>query len=201
MRLLPKLTSRLPMLVLSILTLVTAPSVADWTLNNDKSNLNFTSVKKSSIVEVHHFSKLSGSVTENSGKANIEINLASVETMIPIRNERIQSLLFQTNMYPKANISADINMADIKQLKAGESFKHQQKLILDLHGIKNEVVADILVTKLVGNKINVSSLKPVVIHAADFKLVEGINALRDIASLPSITTQVPVTFNLVFDHN
>ncbi|MDU0111810.1 YceI family protein [Psychrosphaera aquimarina] len=194
-------TKRLPLLFLPLLTLVSAPSFADWTLNNDKSNLNFISVKKSSIVEVHHFTQLSGSVAETAGKANIEINLTSVDTMIPIRNERIQSLLFQTNMYPKANISADINVAEFKQLKAGESFKTKQTLVLDLHGVKNEMTADILVTKLVGNKINVSSLKPVVLKASDFKLVQGINDLRDIASLPSITTEVPVTFNLVFDAN
>ncbi|MBU2918781.1 YceI family protein [Psychrosphaera sp. F3M07] len=198
MKLTPKLTSRLSLL---LLTLVSASSFADWTLNNDKSNLNFISVKKSSIVEVHHFSQLAGSVKDSSGKANIEINLASVETLIPIRNERIQSLLFQTNMYPKASISADINVADVNQLKPGESFKTKQTLVLDLHGVKDELVADIQVTKLMNNSLNVSSLKPVVLKAADFKLVEGINDLRDIASLPSITTQIPVTFNLVFDIN
>ena len=198
MKLTPKLTSRLSLL---LLTLVSASSFADWTLNNDKSNLNFISVKKSSIVEVHHFSQLTGSVKDSSGKANIEINLASVETLIPIRNERIQSLLFQTNMYPKASIRADINVADVNQLKAGESFKTKQTLVLDLHGVKNELVADMQVTKLMNNSLNVSSLKPVVLKAADFKLVEGINDLRDIASLPSITTQIPVTFNLVFDIN
>jgi polyisoprenoid-binding protein YceI len=193
-----KLSAKLASSFLLPLVFAAAPSTADWTLNNDKSNVNFVSVKKSSIVEVHHFSELSGVVTEKNSKATIEITLASPETMIPIRHDRLQSMLFQTNMYPKAIISADINTTDVNKLKAGESFNRTQKLTLDLHGITNELTAEIQVTKLANNSINVSSLKPIVVNASDYKLVEGINALRDIAGLPSITTQVPVTFNLVF---
>jgi len=182
------------------LLLASASSFADWTLNNEKSNLNFISVKKSAIVEVHHFKTLTGTVEDKSGKTSVEIDLTSPETMIPIRNDRLQSMLFQTDLYPKAIITANVDTKKVSQLKLGQSLQYKQTLTLDLHGIKNEFVADVQVTKLMANAINVSSVKPVVLNAADFKLVEGINALRDIAGLPSITTQVPVTFNLVFDN-
>lgn len=181
------------------LMFVSASSFADWTLNNDKSNLNFISVKKSAVVEVHHFKTLSGTVDDKSGKTSVEIDLTSPETMIPIRNDRLQSMLFQTDMYPKAIIMAKVDAKKVNQLKSGQSFQDKQTLTLDLHGVKKLFIADIQVTKLTANAINVSSVKPIVLNAADFKLVEGINALRDIAGLPSITTQVPVTFNLVFD--
>ena len=45
----------------------------------------------------------------------------------------------------------------------------------------------------------VATTAPVVIKAEDFNLVEGVNALRDVAGLPSITLAVPVTATLFFN--
>ena len=84
-----------------LLLLFSSSTFSDWTLINEKSKLNFISTKASNIEEIHTFTMLSGKVTEN-GKALIEIDLGSVETLIPIRNERMKNLLFQTKIYPKA---------------------------------------------------------------------------------------------------
>ena len=67
------------------LALLTASSsvLADWTLSPE-STLRFISTKNTNISEVHHFRSMSGSVTDD-GKANVLINLTSVETGIPIR--------------------------------------------------------------------------------------------------------------------
>jgi hypothetical protein len=43
------------------------------------------------------------------------------------------------------------------------------------------------------------SKKPVVVNAPEFKLAEGVEALREIAGLPSISLAVPVSFVLAFD--
>lgn len=198
MKLSKKFTSSLLLPLLLSTAFISNKSFADWTLNNDKSTLSFVSVKSSAIAEVHYFKQLSGSV-DKAGKTSIDVDLGSPETMIPIRNDRLQSMLFQTEMYSKAIIMANIDLTKVSKLAIGESYTQKQTFVLDLHGSKNELSAELQITKLVNNAINVTSLKPVVLNAADFKLVEGINALRDIAGLPSITTQVPVTFNLVFD--
>jgi hypothetical protein len=198
MKLSKKITSSLLLPLLLSTAFVSSKAFADWTLNNDKSTLSFVSVKSSAIAEVHYFKQLSGSV-DKSGKASVEVDLASPETMIPIRNDRLQSMLFQTELYSKAVVMANIDFAQLSKLAIGESFTQKQTVVLDLHGNKNELATELQITKLVNDAINVSSIKPIVLNAADFKLVEGINALRDIAGLPSITTQVPVTFNLVFD--
>lgn len=197
MKLSKKITSSLLLPLLLSTAFVSSKSFADWTLNNDKSTLSFVSVKSSAIAEVHHFKKLSGSL-DKSGKTNVVIDLTSPETMIPIRNDRLQSMLFQTEVYSKAVISANIDFTLLSKVAIGDSFTQKQTFLLDLHGNKSELSAELQITKLVNNEILVSSIKPVILNAADFKLVEGINALRDIAGLPSITTQVPVTFNLVF---
>lgn len=190
-----KLFSILPVLCLS---LISTSLYADWSLDNSLSTLNFVSIKKSSIAEVHHFSELSGQLVKKSGKAKIEINLASVETLIPIRNERLQSLLFNTSTFPTATITADFSSTELAQLKLGESQTKSQTLVLDLHGISRKMTAFIKVTKLSNNKIGVASIKPIILKANDFNLVEGIKALQTIANLPSIATQIPVSFDLVF---
>lgn len=42
----------------------------------------------------------------------------------------------------------------------------------------------------------VTSAQPVIINATDYGLTDGINKLRDLAGLPSISYAVPVTFTL-----
>jgi hypothetical protein len=52
------------------------------------------------------------------------------------------------------------------------------------------------VTKLANGSLLVNSVKPVIIKAVDFNLVKGIEKLRQLAGLPSISTTVPVSFVL-----
>ncbi|NVK24935.1 MAG: YceI family protein [Gammaproteobacteria bacterium] len=183
----------------SLLMLFSVQASANLSLNNEQSALHFVSVKKSSIAEVHHFSELAGKFDDQSGEVSIEINLASVETLIPIRNERMQALLFETELYPKAVISAKVDVSKINKLAVGEIYHTKQNFKLNLHGINNAMDAVVAITKLKNGKFNVTSVKPVIVQAANFELLNGINSLKNIANLPSITTQVPVTFNLVFE--
>ena len=77
-----------------------APAFAEsWTLDGEASKVAFGSVKKDTIGEVHHFKSVSGSV-DDAGKVTVEIDVASVETWIDIRNERFQKFVFDAA--PKA---------------------------------------------------------------------------------------------------
>ena len=78
------------------LTLLTQPALADWTLDNERSIVNFISIKNASIGEVHRFRSLAGSVSDD-GAVRLVIDLDSVETLIPIRNQRMRELLFETD--------------------------------------------------------------------------------------------------------
>ena len=62
-------------------------AAGDWTLDGEASKLAFGSVKKDAVGESHHFSGLSGGVAD--GIATISVDLASLETWIDIRNERM----------------------------------------------------------------------------------------------------------------
>ena len=48
------------------------------------------------------------------------------------------------------------------------------------------------------NSFDVSSLNPIVIHASQFSLAEGVESLRKVAGLQSIDLMVPVSFDLRF---
>ena len=71
-------------LLTSTLLILAAPlSFAEWTLSPD-SSVKFLSTKNTNITEVHEFTQVSGSVSDQ-GSAKIAIDLSSVETGIEIQ--------------------------------------------------------------------------------------------------------------------
>lgn len=185
-------------LILAIFfTLLSQASLADWKLDNNLSTLNFLSTKKGTVTETHSFTRLDGFVSSE-GKAEISIDLASVETHIAIRNERMQKLLFNIAKYTTATASLSLNPEQLKALNAGERIVMEPAAVINLHGLSKTVPVKLAVTALEGDKIQVHPLTPLLINAADFGLTAGIEALRTVAKLSSINTVVPTTFTLIF---
>jgi hypothetical protein len=54
------------------------------------------------------------------------------------------------------------------------------------------------VSRKADNGIVATSIQPILISAADFDLISGIEILQNLAGLNSIGLTVPVNFNLVF---
>jgi polyisoprenoid-binding protein YceI len=185
------------LLLLCLTVLLSFNAQADWKLNDDQSSVNFISIKKSTVGEVNHFNSLSGSL--KNGSARVVIDLSSVETNIPIRNERMQKMLFEVSKFSSATITAEIDSSKLDSLKGGERYQENINLILDLHGITNKITATVQVIKLSNSGILVYSVIPVIINASDFGLANGVEALREIANLPVISAAIPVTFSLVFN--
>ena len=161
----------------------------------EKSDIRFISVKNASFAEVHRFGSLSGSITGDS--VLVTIPLVDVQTRIPIRNERMREMLFNTDLYPKATLTADVDMAKIMALQSGEYADMDVAFVLDLHGSSRTLNAAVSVARL-GDEIHVSTLAPLVLNARDFELTAGIEKLREVAGLSNINTAVPVTARLVF---
>ena len=55
-----------------------------------------------------------------------------------------------------------------------------------------------LVVPIDDNTVSVTTVAPIVVNANALELVTGIEALREVAGLPSISYSVPVTFSLTF---
>ena len=71
-------------IVSALLASLPLSALGDWKLVPGESDIAFATIKNSAVVESHTFERFSGEVTL-SGAANIRVDLASVETRIPIK--------------------------------------------------------------------------------------------------------------------
>ena len=172
-------------------------AAAHWELDNNSSTLSFVTVKADHVGEVHTFDQLSGDINDD-GSVQITIELASVNTLIDIRNERMQNMLFETNLFPQATISGEIDLDAVAAMDAGVSQAISVDFDLAIHGESSSYTADLLVTRTESGVL-ASTVKPIIVMADTHGLVSGVEALREVAGLPSISRAVPVSFNVVFE--
>jgi polyisoprenoid-binding protein YceI len=171
---------------------------SDWVVDNEQSQLSFVSVKKVNIAEVHHFSQLSGGLTEG-GEFIMDIELASVNTGIEIRDSRMKEFLFKVTDFPEARLSAQLDTELFESLAVGESAPATVEGNLSLHGQQQMLSFDVLVTKVSAEKLLVVSAQPAILNVADYELTQGVEKLRELAGLPSISQAVPVSFYLTLN--
>lgn len=187
---------------LSVATFVVGTSLAsvafaDWSLIQKNSDLNFTSIKSGTVAEVHTFDQFSGHISDE-GAFSLSIDLASVNTQIEIRDQRMQEHLFEVARFPSATITGKVDKKWLKKLGNARPQRLETSVEIDLHGMKMSKKVELQVTKLNRKQILVSSVEPIVLNAADFGLSEGVAALKKLAGLPSIAEAVPVNINLLF---
>ncbi|MCG9757876.1 MULTISPECIES: YceI family protein [Pseudoalteromonas] len=176
--------------------LISSQAFAAWQFNQQQSDVSFVSVKQTSVAEVHHFKTIDSTLSAK-GELEVNIDLASVETMIPIRNERMQKMLFNVAQHPKAKVNADVSEV-LAKLKVGTQKINDVTATLTLHGQIQKISLDLLITKS-ANGLVVTPVHAFILDSKQFGLDKGIEALREIAGLKTIATSVPVSFNLVFD--
>lgn len=168
---------------------------ADWTIDNEYSRLSFVSIKADTVAEVHHFQELEGWLGAD-GRFRLNIMLASVETGIPIRNERMRELFFNTAEFPTASLSADVDMSPLLSLVVGAQTTMVSEAQLTLLGNSTDLTIETVVARLDANTLLITSAQPIVVDAGALGLTQGVEQLRQIAGLPSISPAVPVSFRL-----
>lgn len=183
--------------VATLALLAAAPVHAGWKLNNDKSSISYLSTKvvaggAASVAEENRFTKLTGSVDDD-GNAVVSIDLSSVETNIPIRNERMLKFVFEVADFPEATIKAKVS----RDLTRSGVHATELPMTLSLHGIEKELNVPVLIA-VDGWNVSVVSTKPVLLNAAEFGFEGGLKKLTEIAGLLHIPYTVPVSFNLSF---
>lgn len=180
----------------AIATFAASPALAEgWTLDNDASRLAFGSIKKNIIGEVHSFESLSGTVNAE-GQANINIDLASVETNIDIRNERMAEHVFK--FAPSATISAQFEAEEIDALAVGDSTVMDIEAVLTLLGVDTEFYTEVFVMRVADDKVMVTTNDMVFLTTEDLEVDQGIDKLKELAELSGITRAAPVTLRFVF---
>jgi polyisoprenoid-binding protein YceI len=153
-------------------------------------------VKNAVIAETHEFLAVSGAV--DAGEAAVTIALGSVETLIPIRNERMREMLFEVASFPEATLTAPVGQGRLEALAPGESVEQRLSGTLALKGQSIPLELAVRVSRQGTDAVRVESLGPVMVSAEQLGLAPGVEALRAIAGLNSITPMVPVSFSLLF---
>lgn len=184
---------------LSVLFLM-LPAHAEWTLDNEASRLTFVSTKAGSAAEVHTFGALEGEVDAD-GNATIVIDLKTVDTAIEIRDERMREMLFETSTYPTATLAAVVDLGAVESIAVGATEVMTTEGQLGIHGTSVSLTIDMTVARLDENRVLAISRNPLVVNASQVGLLAGVEKLREIAGLPSISPAVPVNFMLAFERN
>jgi len=184
-------------LFLALLGVLALPAQANWYLDNESSRLSFVTTHNSDISEVHRFLTLHGKI-DGQGVATLEVELESVSTGIPLRDERLRRDLFEIKTWPEAQIVAQINVQPISDLAPGAQLELRLPLVVKLRGKEHSYNAELLATRLDDRRFQVVTLEPLVLHAEDFDLLPGLATLRKAAGLSAISLSVPVGAVLIF---
>lgn len=193
-----KITRILGALALGAMMATGTASAASWTLDAEASLVSFGSVKKDRVGEVHSFESISGSV-DDAGMVTIDIDLASVQTGIAIRNERMVEHVFGGMGH--GMLQAQIDAASLSELAVGDTTVLDLEANLHLLGADIPVTTEMFVARLGEGRVMVTTNSMVFLSMEKAGVNDGITKLMELAKLPGITRTSPVTLRLIFDQD
>lgn len=188
---------KLILVCVMLLMLSSYPAFAkgNWVLDERNSHISFFTIKKNEIGESYIFFDFSGKISNNT--ASISILTDSVDTQVSIRDERIKEFLFDVKNNPTIEISSDVkNVFD--RLEKRSIITAEMPATLTLNGVTTIVRLNVSVSKKGKNELIVSSIKPIIIKAEDYRLTKGVKKLAELVGGISIISVVPVNFTLLF---
>ncbi|MHC6224210.1 YceI family protein [Pseudomonas sp. X10] len=188
---------KLPRFLLPLLLALSLPVQANWHLDGESSRLSFVTSKNGNTAEVHRFLVLHGKV-DRQGVAQLKIEMDSVSSGIPLRDERVRNDLFEYARFPEATVQAQLDLRPINDLANGAQLELRLPLSVTLHGKKHSYNALLLATRLDERRFQVVTLEPLMLRAEDFDLMPGLATLRKVAGVSSISPSVPVSAVLIF---
>ncbi|MCF6215318.1 MAG: YceI family protein [Emcibacter sp.] len=193
-----KKSSTIFALLLLTMGLIINPARADWILDQENSSLSFGSIKKNSIGESNSFYRLDGRITAG-GDITLLIDLTSVETWVDIRNARMKEFFFETYKFPMAELNGQIDMAQFESLEIGGQKSVEISFDLDFHGLQQTFDAQLVVLRLSDKSVVVIPDEIIFLDVEKFNLLPGLERLKKLANLPSISSSVPISFRLSFN--
>ena len=181
-----------------LLTLgVSLSAQANWYLDGESSRLSFITTQNANIADVHRFLVLHGKV-DRKGLAQLRIEIDSVNSAVPLRDERMRDVLFDFKHFPEAQISAQIDLQPINDLASGAQLELRLPVTVSLRGKQHTYQAELLATRLDERRFQVVTLEPLMLQAEDFGLQPELETLRKLAGLSAISFSVPVNAVLIF---
>lgn len=181
-----------------LLTLgVSLSAQANWYLDGESSRLSFITTQNANIANVHRFLVLHGKV-DRKGQAQLRIEMDSVNSAVPLRDERMRDVLFDFKHVPEAQITTQIDLQPINDLASGAQLELKLPVTVSLRGKQHTYEAELLATRLDERRFQVVTLEPLMLQAEDFGLQPELETLRKLAGLSAISFSVPVNAVLIF---
>ncbi|MCR9279539.1 MAG: YceI family protein [Pseudomonadaceae bacterium] len=176
-------------------------SPSHWLLDNERSSLSFVSIKAADLPETHRFTSLSGTVSDD-GSARVSIDLASVDTGIEIRDERMREIVFAPIAAAGSNATAvvttQIDLAAIQALPVGSQRDEMVELEIEFGPVTLSQTAEMTILKMASDEVVVTSRQPLLLNAGLLGIGEALDTLQALAGLPSISRAVPVDVQLTY---
>lgn len=185
------------LLILLISLIGSLANATEWNLVLERSTISYLSTKLpvedgSLIFEPNLFRKFSGVI--DGSEVNLTIELNSLDTKIPIRDERIAEHVFLSKQFPQALITASVVDLD----KMDKSIAKRVAAQLTLRGKTHSVNADLIIDRMDESTLAVQTSTPILIDTKAYGMLEGFGKLEEIAGLFYIPTTIPVSLHLVF---
>lgn len=184
--------------VLAASIMFTNTALADWVLDSNNSNLSYGSIKNGFIGESNTFKKISGNIDDN-GHINIDIDLASVDTKLELRDQRMRDIVFKVAENATAKLTGDMNLEAHHDQAIGTSKVIEATIGIELVGQKIDYDVMLTVTRLAENKVMITPHGVIFLDVEDFELADAIEKLRELAGLDTIATVAPMSFYLTFE--
>ena len=169
----------------------------DWLLNPKLSNVYMQTVKANAVFETHQFAAVEGNVGKE-GDVSIRIDLASLETGIDVRDVRMRFLMFETFKYPHALITAKLDKDKVRAISSETRIAYPLAFTLDMHGVKQEMKAQVWITRIGDTTVSVSTIQPIVVTTDSVGLSKNLAKLIEVIGGTPIASAASITFDLVF---
>jgi len=184
-------------------SLTCATSQAAWRVDSGQSTFSFTTTKAArpgavALAEVQTFRQIDGSIGDD-GKLVFDVDLASVETNIDLRNQRLKDMLFKVADHPKAVFNGDVDMRRVQALHTGASMDIDVSGALAISGVARPLSASLRVVKLANGALFVGTRLPVVVNLKDYGLQDEVEALRALMNLDVLAGSAPVSFAVMLE--
>ena len=182
-------------------SLASTASHAAWRVDSGQSTFSFTTTKAArpgaaALAEVQTFRQVGGSVGDD-GRLVFDVELASVETNIGLRNERLKDLLFRVADHPKAVFTGTVDMRRVQMLRAGASADIDVSGALTISGETRPLTASLRVVRLANGALCVATRMPIVVNLKDYGLQDEVEALRALMNLDVLASSAPVSFTVM----
>ncbi len=169
---------------------------AQWTLDEEISNVSFGSIKNDAVGESHSFESLSGTVDAD-GNVSVILDLTSVQTNIDIRNERMGEHVFAGAA--SAELTATVDMEAMNALAVGEATTMEVDGTLLLLGGDLPLYVNMFVLRTSEDQVLVTTDGMLFVTTEEAGVDAGVSILQELAGLDSITRVFPVSMRLMFN--